>query len=199
MKRILFIILTFIIFCCPIVKANVIPHSVFVVAEEELNSENIKKNELINLIAIDTYKITDNIIVNKGDRVEIKILKYVQPTRGKRDGYYKIQVISANEKSLEKRLLTGNMKVASPKDFKSIAESAGVTVVGHILKVPGFTQAVALSKGLIKPGEEGRLKSAGKNLYESTPLTYIEKGEDFKVDKDGIVVLKLKCSNDDNE
>ena len=53
------------------------------------------------------------------------------------------------------------------------------------------------SKGLINPDEDkSRLKTAGENLYESTPLTYAEKGKDFQVEEDGIVVIKLKVKDD---
>ena len=78
------------------------------------------------------------------------------------------------------------------KDIKEIIESASVSLAGKLLKVPGFTQAFATAKGLIKPNEgQSRLKSAGQNLYESTPLTYIKEGEDLEIEPDSIVVIKV--------
>ena len=91
----------------------------------------------------------------------------------------------------------GKMKVSTPKDYKDILKNTGISIVGHALKFPGFSQAIAISKGLINPDEDkSRLKTAGENLYESTPLTYAEKGKDFEVDEDGIVVIKLKVKDD---
>ena len=133
----------------------------------------------------------DKTEIQKGDSIKIKLIEYKTPSRGKRNGFYLIELIEAGDSQREK--IAGKMRVSTPKDIKEMAKTAGVMITGKVLKVPGFSQAVAISKGLIKPNEnEGRLVSAGKNLYESTPLTYIEKGEDFKAEKDGIVVLKLK-------
>ncbi len=180
--------------------SQVIPNTIYAVTQENLNCKNIKNNQTLSFISFASYDIEkENLSINKGDKIYIKILEYVKPTRGKRNGYYKIQLteIEGKEKFPDGKFI-GKMRVSNPKDIKSIAKSAGVTVAGHILKVPGFSQAIAVSKGLLKPNEDmGRFESAGKNLYESTPLTYIEKGEDFNVEKDGIVVFKLKITDYD--
>ena len=133
---------------------------------------------------------------NSSKKIEVK--KYNKPKRGKRDGNLKVKVISyedlINKKTidLKDRNILGTLKHSTPKDIKDIIESASVSVAGKLLKVPGFSQAFAAAKGLVKPNEgESRLKSAGHNLYESTPLTYIEEGEDLKIEEDSIVVIKV--------
>ena len=89
--------------------------------------------------------------------------------------------------------LIGTLKLSTPLDKKELAKKAGITIVGQVLKFPGFSQAVAVSKGLIAPNEDqSRLESAGTNLYKSTPLTYSEKGNDLHIEKDSIVVISVK-------
>ena len=74
-----------------------------------------------------------------------------------------------------------------------MAKNLGISAAGKILTVPGFSQAIAAAKGIINPDEEvGRLKTVEKNVYESTPLSYAEKGKDFVVEPDGVVVIKLR-------
>ena len=194
MKKYVFLFISLLFLTLNAAIADILPSNVYVVTEKDINHSEINKNQILEFLALDNYGVDDGIIINKGDIVKVKIKDYVKPKRGKRNGYYKIEYIGDNG------TLSGTMKVSTPKDLKDIAKSAGISITGHILKVPGFSQAIAVSKGLISPNQdESRLKSAGKNLYESTPLTYIEKGSDFCVEKDGIIVLKLKPENNDNE
>lgn len=185
MRYILVLIMFFI--TAVIAHAQILPDTIFAVTPHHINSKNIKINQTIPLIVFNSDNSKGDIVKKK--MIYIKILQYVKPKRGKRDGYYKVEYNSDVK-------LSGKMRASTPKDMKNITEEAGIIIAGHILKIPGFSQAVAVSKGLITPNEnENRLQSAGKNLYESTPLTYIEKGKDFDIESDGIVVLKLKEKN----
>ncbi len=194
MKRLLVLVLCLLIL--PVFAfAEIIPHKIFAAVQEDIDYKSIKKGDVIKVISIENYKIGDNIIISEGDILNIKIKDYVKPKRGKMDGYYKVEYLADNIADNN-----GTMRISNPKDMESIVKSAGITVTGHILKVPGFSQAVAVSKGLIKPNENmSRIASAGKNLYQSTPLTYIEKGKNFEIEKDGIIVLKLKFKDDNQE
>lgn len=167
-------------------RAEILADTIYAVTPEHINNKNIKINQTINLLVFNIEKCSTDICFSEGENIYVRIKRYVKPKRGKRDGYYKI----------EYKTMEGKMSASSPKDLQSLAKKAGIVIAGQILKIPGFSQAVAVSKGLIKPNEnETRLESAGKNLYESTPLTYVEKGKDFNVEADGIVVLKLKEKN----
>ena len=166
--------------------AEIIPDTIYAVTPNHLCKHNLKENEIIDLYVLKTGQLSDDLNLEQGEKIELKILNYVEPKRGKRSGYFKVEYLGKN-------VMTGSMKPSTPKDLKAIAEHAGIAVAGQILKVPGFSQAIAVSKGLICPNEsESRLESAGKNLYKSTPLTYVEKGSDFEVEPDGVVVIKLK-------
>ena len=87
----------------------------------------------------------------------------------------------------------GTMRIAEPKDTAEVLKKAGTTVAGVALGVPGLSQGIAVAKGLISPNDnESRMQSAGKNLYESTPLPLVNKGIDFYAPQDSLVVLSLK-------
>ena len=199
MKKLFLLLLCLIIFPL-VVCADVIPYKVYVCSSRAISSSEIKTGKLFSFHSIDKYELSDRATLEEGASVTVKINEYIQPKRGKRNGYAKIQVISytipskGNERvSTTTDNLIGTLKLSSPLDKKELAKKAGVFIVGQALKFPGFSQAVAVSKGLIEPNEDQtRIQSAGKNLYESTPLTYSEKGHDLEIEKDSIVVISVK-------
>ncbi len=191
----------FIIFLFSITQANaeIIPNKIYAISSQTINKENIKEGDTITFISLKPCKIIDDIELAEKAEITIKVNEYIKPKRGNKNGYLKIKVISYSEDKdgnnlvdLSNRNITGSLKPSTPKDIKEIVESASVSLAGKLLKVPGFTQAFATAKGLIKPNEgQSRLKSAGQNLYESTPLTYIKEGEDLEIEPDSIVVIKV--------
>lgn len=197
-----FILLIFSLFLLFQTNANaqIISHKIYAISHNNVRTDQIAKDNVLQFQAIEQYLISDTEYVEKNSVLNLKIKEYVQPKRGKRDGYLKVELISytipsENDKivRISNEKLGGTLKLSTPKDVKEIAKNAGVTIVGHILKIPGFSQAVAVSKGLINPNpEQNRLQSAGTNLYESTPLTLTEVGENLCIEEDSIVVIKIK-------
>ena len=167
--------------------AQLIPDSFHARTDIALSPKTLKANEVIELKVFDTGMFSDILALKAGDIVKIKIVEYVPPKRGKRDGYYKIQYLT-DEGPKE-----GTMRASDPHSFIDTAEGAAVGAAGYFFKVPLLSQAVAVSKGLIAPNEDQtRIESAGTNLYNSTPLKYGEKGEDFYVEEKGFVEIKVK-------
>lgn len=200
MKKIIYLAI-FILFLIPIYTyAQVIPDKIYACSTQEIDVKAIKEGELLSFHALGDYEFAESNYIEENSIITVKIKKYIPPKRGKRDGYAKIQVIQYTVPSeenkivdLSKKKIMGKLKLSSPIDKKEILKNAGVSAAGHVLKIPGFSQAIAVSKGLIKPNpDQNRLQSAGTNLYESTPLTYAEKGIDLLIEEDAIVVLKLK-------
>ena len=182
-----FLLLFFILFLLPItVKAEILPDTVYAITPVEITSASLKTGDTLELEVLKTGILSKDIKLTEGDKISVKIVNYVEPKRGKRNGYYNIHYLGYN-------LMVGTMRVSTPKDLKEIAKNASLSAAGFFLKVPGLTQAFAAAKGLVIPNKnQSRLQSAGENVYKSTPLTYTEKGHDFKVERNGIVVLKLK-------
>lgn len=207
MLRKLFIL--FFMFVCfqTSVFAEILSHKIYVVSDQNISSVNIKKNDVYTFQTIERCKISNEEYIENGASVKIAVKKIIPAKRGKRDEYLKIQVLSytnpleGNEIiNVEKKVVTGTLRLSEEKDLDDIRNKAGISVVGHILKVPALTQVVAVSKGLINPNEdESRIVSAGKNLYESTPFTYVEKGNALNIEPDSILVIKVKEYNGEIE
>lgn len=173
-------------------NAEILPQTVYAVTPTHISNANLKENQSIQLYQINKSDCDNQNIYENHEVINITIKEYIKAKRGKRNGYYKI--IYKNQNDIKE----GTMRASTPKDFENMAKQAGVAITGHILKVPGFSQVVAVSKGLLKPNEnQNRLQSAGNNLYQSTPLTYTEKGTEFNVEEDGVVVLKLRTEDEE--
>ena len=189
------------------VNAEVLAHKLYAISNHNVPNENLTKNATIGFQTLDTYKISDEDYIEAFATVNFRIDKKVKAKRGKRDEYLKVTLLSytipskdGKKVNVEKEDIEGTIKVSEEKDYKEIIKSVGLGVAGHALSVPLLSQAVAVSKGLINPNEDqSRLESAGKNLYNSTPLPYVEKGKDISIKENTIVLIKLKSMlSDDN-
>ncbi len=171
--------------------AAVIPDKIYATTPVALNN-NLKSGHIIDLDVLKLGNISQDIELEHGEAITVKIKEYVPPKRGKRDGYYKVDFEYKNN-----GLMHGKMAVAKQTDFKDLSKKAGATIAGHALGFVLLPQAYAVTKGLVKPNEnETRLKSVGTNLYNTTPLPYAKKGEEFNIAAGGVVILKLKNADD---
>ncbi len=174
-----------------VVFAQIVPDTIYAITPVTLTDTNLKRNTVIELSVIKTGKLTKNINLEHDEKIEIKILDYILPKRGKRNGYY--NVLYEGEESAK-----GTMRVSTPTDIKKLAGNVGLTTAGILLCVPGLSQVVAAGKGLVKPNEnQTRMQSVGYNVYKSTPLAYTEKGVDFLAPENSVVVIRLKPLNAD--
>ncbi len=204
MKKVILMAI-FSIFMLPIFAyAEIIPHTLYAISHNDISTNFLQADNELSFQSIDRYFISEFEYVEKDAILTVKINEYIKPKRGKRDGYLKVKLIQYTIpsednkiKNVEDMEIYGTLRLSTPKDKKEIAKSAGISVVGHILKIPGFSQAIAVSKGILIPNpNQNRLQSAGTNLYESTPLTYAEVGEAMEIEEDSIVVMRLKNKTD---
>lgn len=200
MKKVILLALSMLFLIPVFALANILPTKIYACSTQNIAESSLVRGKLLSFHAIDAYRLPDNSSIEKGSVVTVKVTEYVKPKRGKRNGYAKVKFVSytvptENNATINKtdEDYEGTIKLSTPLDKKKLAEKAGVTVVGQALKVPGFSQAVAVSKGLIDPNpNQNRIESAGTNLYNSTPLTYTEAGKGLKIEEDSIVVITIK-------
>ena len=184
------------------VRANseIIPHKIYALPTETIEAAKTEEGNLFTFKVIDESKLTDDTFVEKDSVITIRVKEYIGPKRGKRDGYLKISlesytIPSDNNKEIDvkDKNISGTLKLKTEIDKKELAEMAGVSAAEYALDATGITQAYYAAKGLIKPNEgQTRLQSAGTNLYNSTGLQYIEKGEDLIIKEDSKVELSVK-------
>ena len=182
------------------VQAEIIPHKIYACSVESVEQTKMEEGNVLKFKAADKYELANDISVEKDSILTVRVKEHIIPKRGKRDGYLKINVVSYTIPSeddkeiyINDKNIQGKLKLASEIDKKSIVEQTGVYVTEVAMDMPGFSQIYAATKGMIKPNEgQSRLQSMGTNLYNSTGLQYIEKGQDLILNEDSIVEISVK-------
>ncbi len=135
-----------------------------------------------------------------------KVLKVIDPRRGKRNASFYVQPIYYIENdqtvNIEDEIYGKYSKfVLSKEELKNFPtfkfmKSAALTVGNYFIK--GISIAYSFGEGVVKNEQDNRLKSGVVNAYEESPLSYIGEGEqlDIKVGDDFYLVFKMK---DDDE
>ncbi len=89
-------------------------------------------------------------------------------------------------------------KYGKALDKSKLAKSAALSAANQLI-FSGFSYAAATIEGVAKNEEGNRLKSGAQALYESTPLSYANKGEDLELEKGDVFVLKFKNKKGEEE
>lgn len=139
--------------------------------------------------------------------IRVKITEISPAKRGKRDGFIITKLIAYSVPTLDQAAVDVSdknielkIKRYTEKDFKGLAKSAATTVVSHVAGIPFLNQGVAAVKGAVKPKEgTSRIKSAGINVYESTPFSYFNKGEDLNLAIGEKLTLSFKTATEEND
>ena len=86
-------------------------------------------------------------------------------------------------------------KYSMHMDKKELAKSASLTVGSYFVK--GLSLGVNAVEGAIKNEEGNRFKSSVVNVYENTPFSYVETGNELNILEGDIFWLKFKTPNDE--
>lgn len=83
----------------------------------------------------------------------------------------------------------------SDVDAKSVAKT-GAVAVGNKLLDGFFGPGVALVEGAVKNEQDNRAKSAVVSVYESTPLSYANKGKQLVIQQGQVFIMNFKGLED---
>ena len=72
---------------------------------------------------------------------------------------------------------------------KTVASTAVKTVGGKI--VPGLGLGISAIEGAVKGEEGSKIKSAAQNVYQSSPLSYLELGQELQVNSNDRLIVRL--------
>lgn len=74
-----------------------------------------------------------------------------------------------------------------------MAKSAALSVGNHFVK--GLSMGYSAIEGAVKNEQDNRLKSGAVSLYESSPLSYVEKGHEIEIAEEQIFLLNFKVKD----
>lgn len=158
-------------------------------------------------LKVPAQTISGNIHLENESMLRVKITHIEPAKRGKRNGYIITKLIAYSIPSQDNKAIDVSdkeielkIKKYSKTDFKGLATSAATSVVSHVVGIPFLNQGVAAVKGAVNPNEgQSRIKSAGVNLYESTPFSYVKRGEDLNVSIGDKLTLSFKTDEPEDE
>ena len=152
--------------------------------------------EILNFKSMEKVTFENGIEFEPGTVVETKIIDVKFPKRGKRNASFTVRptafITHGVRKPIEDFEFTAKYKAKKPLDKGELALSAASTVGSYFVK--GFGQGISLAKGMVKNEQGNRLKSGVVQVYEDSPLAYIEKGEDLYIYENDIFYLRFKTS-----
>lgn len=152
---------------------------------------------------VEDFKAADDYIVCAGSIIEGRITDVTEPKRLKRNATFTFVPINFYDASKKQnfpitRNITGKYSALSDVTVGSVAKQ-GAVYAGNKLLDGFFGPGIAIVEGAVKNEHGNRAKSAAVSLYESTPLSYANKGKEFEVTKDQIFVMSFKTKDEEIE
>lgn len=181
--------------------APVMAKSVKVEALEDFSTQNPPKTWQVKIV--EGFVTKEGVQVYADSVVTGKIEGVQDPKRLKRNAtfnfipteYYDSH--SGISQKVEQDLV-GKYSSRSDISVGSVVKTGAVTAGSHFIS--GFIgPGVALVEGAVKNEEGNRAKSAVVSVYESTPLSYINKGKDLEIKKGQVFVMSFKFRGEDEE
>lgn len=180
-----------------LISSPVFAVSVKVKALSPFSTEN--PSETMSVELLEDCELTDNLTLYKGDILYGKTSDVVSPKRLKRDASFSITPETYVRKDGSMHEFNENLigKYSMHTDKKELAKSASLTVGSYFVK--GLSLGVNAVEGAIKNEEGNRFKSSVVNVYENTPFSYVETGNELNILEGDIFWLKFKTPKDEQD
>ena len=146
---------------------------------------------------LEEYKVSDGLTLPVGTVINGTVSDVVSPKRLKRDATFSFIA----QKYDDGRGVSGNFnknyigKYYQKVDKKELAKNTSLTVGSFFVK--GLSLGVNAVQGAIKNEEGNRFKSSAKSVYDNSPLSYVEEGQELDIKPNDIFWLKFKNSTED--
>ncbi len=193
----------FVLFVLVILTAvqPVMAKNVKVEAMSDFSTANPPKTWQVKVV--EGFVAKNGYAVSEGSVFEGKIEDVKNPKRLKRNAVFTfVPTVFHDSKTGQSYTMKQNFrgKYSSIGDItvKSVAKTGAVAVGNQVIGAfvgPG----VALVEGVVKNEEGNRAKSALVSVYESTPLSYVNKGKELEIVKGQRFTMSFKLADEDEE
>lgn len=157
-------------------------------------------SEYLEVKILDTYVTKNDFVIHAGSIVNGKITDVKNPKRLKRNATFKFIPITYYDYVTEKKY---NIKKSIVGKYTShditpasIAKT-GAVAAGNKLIGAFIGPSVAVVEGAIKNEQDNIAKSAAISVYESSPLSYVEKGKDLEIKKGDVFKINFNLGDDE--
>ncbi len=145
----------------------------------------------ISVKLVEPLEFTEPKVIIAGSTLKGNLIDVVSPKRLKRDAGFSFQPTEYTDLNGETHPINSYITASytQPVDKGSVAKSAALGVGNFFVK--GLSMGVAAVSGAVKNSEGNRFKSSAKSMYESSPFSYAEKGEDLYIKTNQSFFLKF--------
>ena len=165
-----------------------------VVALDDFSTE--KPTKTWNLMIAETFTVDNQYTISQGSTLHGKITKVKAPTRGKRNAsfvFVPTELVMNGETYPIKRRFNGKYSSLNSISAGDLAKKGAIFAGSKIINST-FGPAVALVEGAVKNEEGNVVKSAAVSVYNSTPLSYTNKGHELVIHKGDLFTMSFKES-----
>lgn len=171
-----------------------------VVSLDTFSTANPPKEVSVKIL--EPLTVSENNIYQAGTVLKGNLVDVVSPKRLKRDASFSFEPKTYNGADGKTQKMPVKLKgtYTIPLDKGNLAKNVTLGVGNYFVK--GLSMGVAAVSGAIKNEDDNRIKSSATAVYEASPLSYVEKGEDLDIKKDDHFFLKFSSkenkTNDSN-
>lgn len=184
----------FYLICCLLFLAqSVLAQTIHVKALEDFSTE--KPPEQLSVIILDDIELDSDLSFKSGDIVYGKIVDVIEPKRMKRNAGFSFVPISYKPYNEVLQEISGYYlaKYTTKLNKGEIAKSAALSVGNHFVK--GISLGYKAVEGAVKNEKDNRFKSSINEVYEATPFSYVEVGNQINIEKEEVFLLNFKTKN----
>ena len=146
----------------------------------------------ISVQIMEPLEVNSDEFLEAGFKLNGDLYDVVSPKRLKRDADFSFRPITYIDNDGKRHDITTDITASytEPLDKGKVAKNAALSIGNFFFK--GLKAGASAIAGAVKNEQGNRMKSAGVSLYEASPVSYVEKGEDIVIKKDDIFYLKFK-------
>lgn len=183
-----FILISLLLLSSP-VMAKTIP----VQALDEFSTENPPSSMSVKVL--EDLNLDDELIFHNGYIINGKIVDVEDPKRLKRNATFTFVPIEYTDLSGQTRSITGYFpaKYTTKLNKGELAKSAALGVGSYFVK--GLSLGYSAVEGAIKNEKDNRFKSSVNAVYEDSPFSYVEKGQEIIISKEQVFLLNFKVKD----
>ena len=154
----------------------------------------------MSIKTMDDLFLDENLTIKSGSVIKGQIVDVKGPKRLIRNANFQfvpLSFVDLNGQTVEIRGYYP-AKYTTKLNKGEIAKTAALSVGNYFVK--GLSLGYSAIEGAVKNEKDNRFKSSVNEVYEDSPFSYVETGEDIVIKKEQIFLLNFKTkSNDDEE
>ena len=180
-----------------LLASPVFAKTVAVEAMSGFTTENPPREMSVKLL--EDIVFDDNTTLAADYVIDGKIVDVTDPKRLKRNATFTFVPVSYKDKNGK----VSQIKAYCPAKYTTkinkgeLAKCVGLGVGSFFVK--GLSLGYSAVEGAIKNEQDNRFKSSVTNVYNDSPLSYVEKGEELVIEKEQVFFLNFKLKDDVEE